>query len=394
LSKSPATPRLRPAQTQDGITTRSGSQLSQEIFQTPISKTLDSRPENISNSDEIFSSPEIEKNYFFGTGSKRPFSFVQPIFDSQASSSKKISYSDPMEEVLARLARLEEAHAEIFALKKALSESEAARHALEAQVASLLGTKSAPPPPTQASSYASAATKNLPVKKSKKTQLPSPRRATAAVGRLFGSKAGSPSEYQYLYYSTSVRRPLKELRRILQAFGVNVSRILDIQYPDSHVISFLLHADYIVEFTSLFYNKGRGGLPLQDYDPLSPSSLRDPKFDSLSLDLRVQKAREIENRRCLRSLSFVRRSARLSVARSFLHYDRINQVQFDTILAEERAARTNATVPPSKSSSVEELAAKNQRLDFLGLLLHHDKETASLLAYDAPLVNEDAMSDS
>jgi hypothetical protein len=63
-------------------------------------------------------------------------------------------------------------------------------------------------------------------------------------------------------------------------------------------------------------------------------------------------------------------------------------------LAEERAARTTATVPPSKSSSVEELAAKNQRLDFLGLLLHHDKETASLLAYDAPPVSEDAMSDS
>lgn len=392
LASSPATPRLRPACTQKGPTTRSGSQLSQ--VQTPFSENTEFSPEIISDSD-IFDCSNSSKNNSFGTGSKRPFSFVQPLFDSQ-SSSKKMTHSTPdyLEEINARLVRLEEAHSEIFALKTALAESEAARRDLEAQVASLLGNKSVPPPPPPpASSYVHAVTKNLAAKKSKKTLLPSVRRATAAVGRLFGPKAGSHSEYQFVYYGTSVRRPLKELRRTLQAIGVNTSRILDIQYPDSRVISFLLHTDYIVEFSSKMHLKGRGTLPLQDYDPLSPSNLKDPKFGSLSLDLRVQKAREIENRRCLRSLSFVRKSARLSVARSFLHYERINQAQYDTILSEERASRTTATVPPSKSSSVEELAAKNQHLDFLGLLLHHDKETASLLAYDTPLVDEDAMSD-
>ncbi|KAK4509909.1 uncharacterized protein ATC70_007213, partial [Mucor velutinosus] len=107
---------------------------------------------------------------------------------------------------------------------------------------------------------------------------------------------------------------------------------------------------------------------------------KDPKFASLSRDLRVQKAIEVENLRCLRSLSFVRRSVRVSVARSFLLYDRINQAQFDAILKEEMLARSSSSAaakPPSRSSDQERLA-KKQRLSYLGYLLHHDVETASL----------------
>jgi hypothetical protein len=300
-------------------------------------------------------------------------------------------------EVRNRLDRLELALNEVTHLQAALAESESARRALEAQVASLSGVSppiassapSAPPSgPVSAGkaqvSFAAVASKNVPKKRKKKTPPPPPRRAAATVARLFGPQTDISPGYQFVYYSTSVRRPLRELRRLLQAIGLNNSRILDIQYPVARVVSFLLHNDYVLEFTSAMHKNGRGGSPLVDFDPCDPVNLKDPKFASLPPDLRVQKAVEVENLRCLRALSFVRRPLRVSVARSFLERERINQAQFDAILAEELAARSSVSSPPvsrTDSSSDEEQLAKKQRLRYLSYLLHHDHETASLLAF-------------
>ena len=319
--------------------------------------------------------------------------------------------------------RLEDAYAEIFTLRNALEHSESARRALESQVVQLRAaqqgssskfapppasksapppaSKSAPPPPaikpTEAGdTFASVTGKNIPKPKSKakakKPPSPSPRRAAATLVRLFGPKAGTPSDYHYLYYPQAARYPLKQLRSMLKTCGVNVSRILDIQYPDAKIVSFLVHADYVVEFTSQMIKTGRGAMPEQEYDPHHPISLKDPKFNSLSFELRAQKAREIQNARCLRSLFFVRRSARLSVARSFLHYDRINQAQFDVILAQERASRPTPPLPHPKLSP-EELVEKEKHLAYLGYLLHLDHEAAHSLAYAPPSVDESMMSD-
>ncbi|KAI9350994.1 hypothetical protein BD770DRAFT_445842 [Pilaira anomala] len=106
-----------------------------------------------------------------------------------------------------RLKRLEEAYAEIFTLRSALDQSESARRSLESQVVQLKAaqqgssSKSAPPPPLPSAAkppkagatFASVATKNAPKPKSKATvkkpPAPSPRRAVATIGRLFGPKA-------------------------------------------------------------------------------------------------------------------------------------------------------------------------------------------------------------
>ncbi|CEP06875.1 hypothetical protein [Parasitella parasitica] len=100
--------------------------------------------------------------------------------------------------------------------------------------------------------------------------------------------------------------------------------------------------------------------PLLDFDPCNPTNLKDPKFDALLPAHRALKAIEIENLRCLRSLSF-----------------------FDAILAEELKSRSSSApaLRASSPSSDEERLAKKQRLRCLGYLLHHDTETASLLAY-------------
>ncbi|KAI8637000.1 hypothetical protein BD408DRAFT_406783 [Parasitella parasitica] len=142
--------------------------------------------------------------------------------------------------------------------------------------------------------------------------------------------------------------------------------------------------------------KGRGCSPLADFDPCDPKNLLDPKYDSLSPSLRAEKAVEIENLRCLRALSFVRRSVRLSVARSFLFYDRITQKQFDAIVAEELSFRAAAAPrPPAPSANaIQDRLAKKQHLRYLSNLLYFDPATAKTLAYtESPALSPSAAID-
>ncbi|KAK4514395.1 uncharacterized protein ATC70_001990 [Mucor velutinosus] len=335
-----------------------------------------------------------------------------------ASPTDQTAFSTFMVEVRHRLSRLESAHAKVAQLKTALAESEAARDALAAQLAAInaqsttnnvapttidVVSSDTPTPPsttfaskstpsysqsqvTTQPSFALVASKKSGKKRKNKPASPPPPSATkasATLARLFAPQSDIPSGYQFIYFATPVRRRLSELRRLVQGVGLNNSRVLDIQYPVQNVISFLVHNDYVLTLTKAMHLHGRGCSPLIDFDPCDPVNLKDPKFASLSPDLRIQKALEVENLRCLRSLSFVRRSVRISVARSLLLYDRINQAQFDAILKEEMLACSSSSAaakPPSRSSDQERLA-KKQRLSYLGYLLHHDAETASLLAY-------------
>jgi len=194
--------------------------------------------------------------------------------------------------------------------------------------------------------------------------------------------------------SIARRRPLQEIRRTLQGINLNNSRVLDIQYPVPNVISFLVHHDYVYTFTSTMHLKGRGCSPLLDFDPCDPKNLLDPKFDSLSPSLRAEKAVEIENLRCLRALSFVRRSVRLSVARSFLFYDKITQKQFDAILAEELSLRAAAAPPAPSTTVAQDRLAKKQRLSYLSNLLYFDSATAKSLAYtESPALSPSSAAD-
>jgi hypothetical protein len=319
--------------------------------------------------------------------SNKKFSPLPGSAEFKFQPSLPIMPNNTIQDIYERLGRLEEAYSEITRLQKALAKSESARKALEAQVAALT---TAPPLPqarivTTNVSYASIAAKNTTTPKPKKkgkVKLPSPRAAAATMARISSPQSDNPPGYSFVYYTTKTRRPIKDLRKMLRSLGLNNSRVLDIQYPTSRITSFLVHNDYILDFTTALNQHGHGSSPSLEFDPYDPANLMDPKFASLSRDLRVQKAREVENLRCRRSASFVRRSVRVSVARSFLEKERINQTQFDAILAEELAARAAPTTPsPAPRLSADERnLAKKKRLRYLGYLLHHDKETASLLA--------------
>ncbi|KAI9358863.1 hypothetical protein BD770DRAFT_387118 [Pilaira anomala] len=316
-------------------------------IETPKVQTPSIEAPPIQTPKSIFETPSSE-NFDFSYGDKRPFSVVSPSSSGDTSSKKSSAVSiHQLRDIKDRLKRLEDAYAEIFTLRNALEHSESARRALESQVVQLKAaqqgssTKSAPPsPPSAAKSseagatFASVAAKNAPKPKSKakakKPPAPSPRRAAATIGRLFGPKAGTPSEYHFVYYKQSIRRPLKQLRASLKNIGINVSRILDIQYPEAQIVS--------------------------------SKSLFCPSFcPSLCCPF-------------------------------FLYYNRINQTQFDVILAQERASRPSPPLPPPKLSP-DEVVEKKKHLAYLGYLLHLDHEAAHSLAYAPPLVDETMMSD-
>ncbi|KAI8635888.1 hypothetical protein BD408DRAFT_356694 [Parasitella parasitica] len=242
-----------------------------------------------------------------------------------------------MIEVRNRLALLETAHAEIVRLKTALAESEAARHVLEAQLAASnvtpanlapqpstsrsspaldLTTPTAPPTPPKATaanslppgnkpSFASvvASTKGEKRKKRPAASPPSLHKATATVSRLFGPQTDTPSGYQFVYMSIARRRPLQEIRRILQGIKVNNSRVLDIQYPVPHVVSFLVHHDYVFTFTSTMHLKGLA--VLDKFDPVDPQHVADPKYHALSTTEREDIAFELHIKRCTQSLRYL-----------------------------------------------------------------------------------------
>jgi hypothetical protein len=148
---------------------------------------------------------------------------------------------------------------------------------------------------------------------------PPPRRAVAMLTRLVSPPTGATPGYQYVYYPANrSRRNIRQVRQVLRSVGLNNSRVLDVHFPCDKVTAFLVHVDYVLEFTSLFHKLTKQS-PLTDFDPFQPEHLRDPKFTDLTPELRAQKACEIANLRFLRAILHVRPSLRLSLARSFLH---------------------------------------------------------------------------
>ncbi|KAI8088507.1 hypothetical protein BDF21DRAFT_220042 [Thamnidium elegans] len=59
----------------------------------------------------------------------------------------------------------------------------------------------------------------------------------------------------------------------LSTLGIQNSCVLDIRYPDHHVVAFLVRNEYAPTFISVFaeYNIN----PLKDFDPLGVKILRD-----------------------------------------------------------------------------------------------------------------------
>jgi hypothetical protein len=110
----------------------------------------------------------------------------------------------------------------------------------------------------------------------------------AAVARQFSSPS-EPAAFKFIHVPVRRRLPMQQMRANLRKLHINTRRILDIQYPDRNVASFLIHIDYETELRSQL-SKLKISVR-DDFDPLDPSTIRDPDLINETIDRKIQHAR-------------------------------------------------------------------------------------------------------
>ncbi|KAG2226917.1 hypothetical protein INT45_010196, partial [Circinella minor] len=178
-----------------------------------------------------------------------------------------------------------------------------------------------------------------------------------------------PSEthgFCFKYFPTRGRKPVSEQRKNLRRLGIDNSRILDIHYPDTNVVGFLIHNDYEHELIEIM-NK-HDLFPNTHFDPHNPKYLRDQKLRDLPEEDQIIQADTLQYHRILRAIDFVRHPVKFAVARYFCHtqvitHDILQQVLDGNTVAPKRQpsqlspetirATANQFREPSPSTSAE-----------------------------------------
>ncbi|KAG1176955.1 hypothetical protein G6F36_010883 [Rhizopus arrhizus] len=95
--------------------------------------------------------------------------------------------------------------------------------------------------------------------------------------------------FKFIHLPIQRRLPLHQLRSNLRHLHINTCRILDIQYPDRHVVSLLIHYGYENELRDKL--RKFHILVRDDFDPLDPENVRDPEFINALTHRKVEHAR-------------------------------------------------------------------------------------------------------
>ncbi|CEG70487.1 hypothetical protein RMATCC62417_06376 [Rhizopus microsporus] len=129
-------------------------------------------------------------------------------------------------------------------------------------------------------------------------------------------KASKPLPSQMAVARTfSVPSANHKLRSRLRQLNINAHRILDIHYPDRHLVALLIHNDYEDE---LRLQLKKFKIPIQDdYDPLDPLNLRNPDYDDLNEVNRTIATRGLFLCRILHALGYLKGPVKQSVASFF-----------------------------------------------------------------------------
>jgi hypothetical protein len=153
------------------------------------------------------------------------------------------------------------------------------------------------------------------------------------------------------------------MRSTLRQLQVDTSRVLDIHYPDYNVLALLVHNDYAEQARStLIASKCK---ILQDFDPLSPDILHDPKFSSLDTEARQSKVLELRQQRLVRIIQRIQHSTKqIAIARDFQRKGWISDSQFENLLQILRPTKNSPSNPLSPTQQnhmdIDEIAAQFQ----------------------------------
>ncbi|KAG1149772.1 hypothetical protein G6F36_014701 [Rhizopus arrhizus] len=129
-----------------------------------------------------------------------------------------------------------------------------------------------------------------PTTKVSKLPNPKPKHSLAAIARQFSSPT-APSSFKFIHVPIHRRLPIHQLRANLRELHINARRILDIQYSDRNVVSFLIHTCFESELRSQLY---KHKITIRDeFDPLSPSISHDPALLNESIERKTKLARHV-----------------------------------------------------------------------------------------------------
>ncbi|KAG1559802.1 hypothetical protein G6F49_003260 [Rhizopus delemar] len=176
-------------------------------------------------------------------------------------------------------------------------------HQLQQENASLRKQVSPEPTPTANSSPPSDSTPSSskrprspsndaapPTTKVSKLPKPKTKHSLAAIARQFSSPT-APSSFTFIHVPIHRRLPIHQLRANLRELHINTRRILDIQYSDRYVASFLIHTGFEPELRFQLY---KHKITIRDdFDPLSPTIIRDPTLLNESVERKTKLARHV-----------------------------------------------------------------------------------------------------
>ncbi|CEG81832.1 hypothetical protein RMATCC62417_15983 [Rhizopus microsporus] len=132
--------------------------------------------------------------------------------------------------------------------------------------------------------------------------------------------------YKLLYMPLRCRLPIGQLRSRLRQLSINTRHILNIHYPDRHLIALLIYNDYEVEFRSQLK---KFEIPVRDdYDALDPSELRDPDYKDWDEANRTGVARGLFLCCILHALDYLKGLVKQTVAKLFANKGYIDRNEF------------------------------------------------------------------
>ena len=209
------------------------------------------------------------------------------------------------------------------------------------------------------------------------TAAPSARKQEAAA-RAFVLPSDNHG-FQYTYLPARARIPTGQMRAKLRKLGIDNSRVLDIHYPDRQVVALLMHNDFVPEALETF-NKF-GVKPLENFDPCSPSNLRDPKYAQLSSRIDRSMQNSTTTTACSRALNFLRIPVRYAVARQFTSIGWITVPQLRDILATRHT--TNSSTERQNEHNAADIFQRTTDMS------DHDELMTNDLSYMSSLLNDE-----
>ena len=146
--------------------------------------------------------------------------------------------------------------------------------------------------------------------------LPSARKIASAARAFSQPDPSAATGFQYVYLPRKRKFSRSEIRSNLRRLGVDPSRILDISFPARSCVALLVHQQYISDLLKLLQSAKVA--PLDNFDPLDPVHLADPKYADDAESLRATKMSELQSDRCVGVLKYIRPHLVLAVGNMFI----------------------------------------------------------------------------